>query len=127
LREPIEDDPAGPRYRTQARWIERGARLLGLSGTLEDRAAERIAEELELLGLEHHALRQRFRRSGRLEERGTVLSELLLLPLDGMLWARLLAAGHLASVWKAPKLWVPQLGQSLSPFSRSVRAMRAPP
>jgi hypothetical protein len=57
-----------------------------------------------------------------------VLSELLLmLPLDGMLWARLLAAGDLASAWKAPKLWVPQLGQSLSPFSRFLRAMRAPP
>jgi hypothetical protein len=87
-----------------------------------------IAEELGILGLEHRVLRRRYVRSRGLQARGVVLSELLLkLPVGEMLWARLLAAGTVACLFKAPKLWVPQLGQSLSPFSQILRATRGPP
>jgi hypothetical protein len=99
-----------------------------LSPELNERAAEQIAQELGLMGLEHHALREHFGLCSRLEQRGKVISELLsMLPVDRTLWVRLLAAGQLCGLWAAPKLWVPELGQSLGPFSRLLRMMRAPP
>src|SRR5687767_9884415 len=82
LREVIEDDPPGPRYRTQERWLGLGARLLGLGSSVGDRQAEQIAEELGLMGLEHRALRRRFEQASRLEARGQVIAEALsMLPL----------------------------------------------
>ena len=120
LREPIEDDPPGPRYRTQALWLERGARLLGLSGALSERAAKQIAHQLALMGLEHHALREQFGLCSRLEQRGKLLSELLsMLPLDCTLWVRLLAAGQLCGPWAPRSCGSRSSGKASVPFRGS--------
>lgn len=128
IKDVIEDDPIGWRYRTLGRWIERGARLLGLSQAVDERAAEQIGTELGLLGMDHHILRERFGQSSRLQARGQVLREALSkLPQDRLMWSRILAAGQIAGLWRAPLQWVPELGQCVSPTSRLLRVWRGPP
>lgn len=128
LHEPVLGDPVAPRYATQRRWLERAGRILGLSASVEERLSERIAEELDLMGLEHQGARQRFVGARRLQERGAaVVSVLSQVGLAPGLWQRLLAAGYLGGAWARPWLWSPQVGRRLSPWSRVARAVRGPP
>ena len=121
-------DPVAPRYATQRRWLERAGRILGLSGAVEGRLSERIAEELDLMGLEHRSARRRFLAARSLQQRGAaVVSELSQLAQAPGLWLRLLASGYLGGVWARPWLFLPQVGRRLSPFSPVGRAARGPP
>ena len=117
-----------PRYTTQRRWLERAGRILGLSAAVEGRLSERIAEELDLMALEHQPARQRFVAARRLQERGAaVVSVLSRVRLDAALWQRLLVAGYLGGAWARPWVWSPQVGRRLSPFSPVARTVRGPP
>ncbi len=121
-------DPVAPRYATQRRWLERAGRILGLSAAVEGRLSERIAEELDLMGLEHQPARQCFVGARRLQERGAaVVSVLSQVTLDAAVWQRLLTAGYLGGAWGRPWVWSPQVGRRLSPWSRVARAVRGPP
>ncbi len=125
LHEAVLGDPVTPRYTTQRRWLERAGRILGLSTT--GRRSEQIAEELDLMVLEHHPARQRFQ-TRSLEERGAaVVSVLDQLRLDSGLWQRLLIAGYQGRAWARPWVWSPQVGRLLSPWSQVARAVRGPP
>ncbi len=128
LHEPVLGDPVAPRYATQRRWLERVGRILGLSAAVEGRQAEQIAEELDLMGLEHWPARQRFVAARSLRERGTAVASVLSqLALDAAVWLRLLTAGYLGGAWARPWVWSPPVGRRLSPFSRVGRAVRGPP
>jgi hypothetical protein len=128
LRDPIRGDGPGPRYATQARWVERCARLLGLSEQVGARIAEQIAEELGVPGMEQRRLRTSYAQAATLQQRGNLIAELLAeLRLDEALWGRLLAAGFLAGLWGVPRLFFPSLQRAVSPISRVGRALRGPP
>ncbi len=128
LHEPVRGDPVAPRYATQRRWLERAGQILGLSAAVEGRLSERIAEELDLMGLEHQPARQRFVGARRLQERGAaVVAVLSEVALDASVWQRLLAAGYLGGAWARPWVWSPQVGRRFSPWSRVARAVRGPP
>jgi hypothetical protein len=128
VHEPVVGDGEGPRYQTQRRWLERGGRLLGLSGAVEERTAEQIAAELDLGALEHRSARDRFLAGRSLQQRGAAVVALLgEVALDGALWPRLLAAGYLGGAWARPWLGSPQVGRRLSPLSRVGRTVRGPP
>jgi len=128
LHEPVLGDPVAPRYATQRRWLERAGQILGLSAAVESRVSERIAEELDLMGLEHQPARQRFVAARRLQERGAAIASVLSrVRLDAAVWQRLLAAGYLGDAWARPWVWSPQVGRRLSPWSRVARAVRGPP
>ena len=128
LHEPVYGDPVAPRYATQRRWLERTGQILGLSAAVAGRLSERIAEELDLMALEHQPARQGFVDGHTLQERGeAVVSALSRLAVDAALWQRLLAAGHLGGAWARPWVWSPQVGRRLSPFSPVARAVRGPP
>jgi len=121
-------DPVAPRYATQRRWLERAGRILGLSHAVEGRLAERIAEELDVMGLEHRSTRRRFLAARSLQQRGAaVASELSQLALAPGLWLRLLASGFLGGAWAFPWLFSPRVGRRLSLFSAAGRAARGPP
>ncbi len=121
-------DPVAPRYTTQRRWLERAGRILGLSCTVEVRLSERIAEELDLMGLDHRSARRCFLTSRSLQQRGAaVASQLSQLALAPGLWLRLLASGCLGGAWAHPWLFLPQVGRRFSPFSQVGRAARGPP
>lgn len=127
-REPIEDDPVEPRYGTQLRWVQRGGRLLGLSPEVTSRTAERIGEQLGLMGLNHRRCRTRFAQARGLRERGGVILQVLAcIECDQALCSRMLAAGFLAGLWGAPRIWVLELRRSVSPLSRVARALRNSP
>ncbi len=128
LHEPVLGDPVAPRYATQRRWLERAGRILGLSRAVETRQSERIAEELDLTGLEHQSARRCFLAARSLQQRGAaVASELSQLALSPGLWLRLLASGFLGGAWAYPWLFSPQVGRRLSLFSSAGRAARGPP
>ncbi len=128
LHEPVLGDPVSPRYVTQRRWLERAGRILGLSRAVEGRLSERIAEELDLMGLEHRSARRRFLAARSLQQRGAaVVSELSQLALAPGLWLRLLASGSLGGAWAFPWLFSPQVGRRISLFSPAGRAARGPP
>ena len=117
-----------PRYATQRRWLERAGRILGLSRAVEGRLSERIAEEMDLMGLEHRLARRCFLAARSLQQRGAaVASELSQLALAPGLWLRLLASGFLGEAWAFPWLFSPQVGRRISLFSPAGRAARGPP
>ena len=93
---------------TQRRHLEISGRLLGLSG--DTRQGERIADLLELSGIEHHQAREQWSSAGTRRERGAVIvSQLVALCPDRD--DRLLAAGHVAGVWARPWRIDPQTGR----------------
>ena len=110
-----------PLYRTQARWIDRSSRLLGLSSDIDDAAAESIGRSLGVSGLDHARARRGVAAAGGLVERGVAIVDLLgHIPLDATVGGRLLAAGDRAGLWGTPSLWSPALGRRLFPGSGTV-------
>lgn len=116
LRDGYGGDFDAPLYRTQARWLERSSRLLGLSRDVDDARAEAIGRSLGVPGLEHARARRGVSRARGLFGRGVAIVALLGgLVLDATIGSRLLAAGHRAGLWGTPSLWSPRLGRRLFP------------
>ena len=128
LAEPIEGDPKEPRSATQRRRILRCGQLLGLSAATPPRAAERIAQQLGIMGLEHRRCRERFGSSRSLRRRGEAIATVLrAMECDSPLCSRMLAAGFLAGLWGPPGIWVVELGRCVSPLSLVGQSLRGPP
>ena len=116
LRDGCGGDFHEPLYRTQARRINRGSKLLGLSADADEACAEAIARSLGVPGLEHARARRQVGAARRLVERGRAIVGLLeQIRLDAIVGSRLLAAGYQAGLWGAPSLWSPRLGRRLFP------------
>jgi hypothetical protein len=116
LREGYSGDFQEPLYRTQARWIERGGTLLGLSADIDEACAEAVARSLGVRGLDHARARRQMGAAGRLADRGqAIVGVLEQISLDASVGGRLLAAGHRVRLWGAPSLWSPQVGRRLFP------------
>lgn len=86
-------------------------RLLGLEG--EVRLGERIADLLDLSGLDHHRARARWSGTQSRRERGPLVVGLLV-SLDPGRVDRLLAAGHFAGLWGRPWWIDPETGRRRS-------------
>lgn len=98
------DDRRQLTLRTQRRWLQRGAALLGL--IQQGELSEQIRARLTLPGLDHRQARIGFAAGQSLRERGGAVTSLLAeLAMDAELWRGLLAAGHLAGLWGPPALW----------------------
>jgi len=128
LRERMGEKAQPGGYGSQRRWIERSARVLGLSDAIKPPVVEEIVEQLEVNGLEHHKARERYGLASGLVERGkAILSVLNLIRFGEDLCARLMAAGTLGGCWGGVVLWDPKFSRRLSPLSRVGRASRSPP
>jgi len=109
------------RWRTQGRWLQLGARLLGIdpvANNAEDEPhyREQIAETLGVPALRLRDGAQRYRLSRGYRERGrAVLKVLQQLPTPRSLAERLLAAGAIAGLWGRPSRWDPG-GRTLRPL-----------
>ena len=130
LRDGHGGDFDAPLYRTQARWIDRSSRLLGLSSDVDAAGAEAIGRFLGATGLDHARARRGVITARGLVERGVAIVGLLgRLVLDATIGARLLAAGHRAGLWGTPSLWSPRLRRRLFPGPGTVAlglALRPP-
>ena len=128
VHEPVQDDPDGPRLRTQRRWLERAAHVLGLCQAVSVEIVGRVVSVLGLMGLDHQRAWHRFSATRRMREQGGAVSGLLeQLPLDAQLWARLLAAGGLGQAWGEARMLVASIGRLNTPQAVIARAGRAPP
>jgi hypothetical protein len=123
-----EDGPPRPRHATVRRQLARAARLLGLSGDVDERQAEAVALALDLAGLDHTRARRAFAEGKSLRERGgAIVSALERMPLGGDLEGRLLLAGFLVGLWGPPLVWdalrsratFPRAGTILAKCSRN--------
>ncbi len=115
-------------YGTQRRWIERSARVLGLSESIKPPVVEEIVEQLEVNGLEHDEAREQYGLASGLVERGTaIVSVLNLIRFGDSLCARLMAAGYLGGCWGRVVFWDPRFNRRVSLLSRVDRASRSPP
>jgi hypothetical protein len=105
------ESPSG--WRTQGRWLQLGARLLGIGpaadGTAdEQRYREQMAGMLGVSALHVLEGARRFRSSRGYRERGRAVMALLArLPTPRSLGERLLAAGAIAGLWGRPSRWDP--------------------
>jgi hypothetical protein len=105
-RESPVDDPR--RRRTQRRYLELCATLLGLSHEMEDEVCQRIAACLGIAWLLLSDRRAVYQSAVTYMERGPVIKSVLeMIPLDRSLSHRLLTAGFIAGLWGRPKLWDP--------------------
>ena len=128
LREGMGEKAQPGGYGSQRRWIERSARVLGLSDAIKPPVVEEIVEQLGVSGLEHHKAREQYGLASGLVERGkAILSVLNLIRFGDDLCARLMAAGTLVGCWGRVVLWDPKFSRRLSPLSRVGRASRSPP
>ena len=123
------DSPAGDprRRRTQGRRLELAGRLVGVHARvaeIDDAARERIATRL---GVPTLTLRTAAREwAASWARRGAaVLAVLLIVPVDGALLDRILAAGALGGLWARPRRWDAVRGTwVMAPSPRSVRPER---
>ncbi len=128
LRERLAEKAQPGGYGTQRRWIERSARVLGLSDEIKPLVAEEIVEQLEVSGLEHNEAREQYGDARGLVERGkAIVSVLNLIRFGDGLCARLLAAGSLSGCWGRVVWWDPKFNRRMTPLSRVGRASRSPP
>lgn len=95
------------RRRTQGRWLDLGATLLGLIG-VEQRVRERLAELLGLDCLDLVEAARAFRQTRQWTDRGALIMRLLeRLPLRRSLCDDLLVCGAIAGLWGRPSRWDP--------------------
>jgi hypothetical protein len=105
-RESPANDPR--RRRTQRRYMELCATLLGLSPEMGDEVSQRIAECLGISWLVLSDRRAVYQSAVTYLERGPVIKGVLeMIPLDRSLSQRLLTAGFIADLWGRPKRWDP--------------------
>jgi hypothetical protein len=105
------------RWRTQGRWLQLGARLLGIGPAVYDtntdrgqRHRERMAGTLGLRTMHVLEGAQRYKDSRGYCDRGqTVMHVLHQLPMPRTLSERILAAGAIAGLWGQPSRWDPRL------------------
>jgi hypothetical protein len=96
------------RRRTQRRYMELCATLLGLSHEMEDEVCQRIAACLGIAWLLLSDRRAVYQSAVTYRERGPVIKSILeMIPLDRSLSHRLLTAGFIAGLWGRPKRWDP--------------------
>src|SRR5437867_11313354 len=74
VHEPVQDDPDGPRLRTQRRWLERAAHVLGLCQAVSVEIVGRVVSVLGLMGLDHQRAWHRFSATRRMREQGGAVS-----------------------------------------------------
>ncbi len=128
LREGMGEGAQPGGYGSQRRWIERSARVLGLSDAIKPPVVEEIVEQLGLSGLEHHKAREQYGLASGLVERGkAIVSVLNLIRVGDDLCARLMAAGYLSGCWGRVVFWDPRFNRRVSLLSRIGRAIRSPP
>src|ERR1700722_1799990 len=99
------------RWRTQGRWLGRGARLLGIEpepGGEELRHGEQRARQLRVPTLVLVDGARRFREARGYRERGeAILAVLAAMEGGRTLGDRLLSAGAIAGLWGRPSRWDP--------------------
>jgi hypothetical protein len=96
------------RRRTQRRYLELCARLLGLSHEMGDEVCQRIAASLGIAWLLLSDRRGGYLSAVTYMERGPVIKSVLeMIPVDRSLAHRLLTAGFIAGLWGRPKRWDP--------------------
>lgn len=101
---PSEDDW---RQRTQGRWLELGAKLLGLD-EVGERVREQLAERLGLDCLDVIEEARAYRAAIGLRGRGRVIARMLArLPIRRSLCDDLLVCGSIAGLWGRPSRWDP--------------------
>jgi hypothetical protein len=102
---PVDDSR---RKRTQQRYLELCARLLGLSHEMEDEVCQRIAASLGIAWLLLSDRRALYQSAVTYMERGPVIKSVLeKVSVDRSLAHRLLTAGFIAGLWGRPKWWDP--------------------
>lgn len=111
--------------RTQRRWMERSAQLLGL---VPSPVVEWIRDQLGVAGMDHHQASIQYQATASLKAQGkAVLNVERRINRDRSRLLRLLAAGSLSGLWGHPFLWDPARGQRFSLLGRTIRTLRAPP
>ena len=103
------DSPAGDprRRRTQGRRLELAGRLVGVHprvAEIDAAARERIATRLGVPTLVLHTAARAWAASWA-RRAAAVLAVLLIVPVDGTLLDRFLAAGHVGGLWPRPRRW----------------------
>lgn len=93
--------------RTQGRWLNLAATLLGLT-EVEQRVREQLAERLGLAAMDVIEAARSHQRSTLWSGRGRVIARLLVrLPAGRSLCDALLACGAIAGLWGRPSRWDP--------------------
>lgn len=96
------------RRRTQRRYMEQCAALLGLSFEMEEPVSQSIAECLGVAWLGLSDQRRVYQSAQTYLERGPVIAAVLeMIPVDRSLSYRLLLAGFIAGLWGRPRRWDP--------------------
>lgn len=105
-RESPADNPR--RRRTQRRYMELCATLMGLCPETDDAVSQRIASILGIAWLSLSDRRAAYQTAATYMERGAVIKGVLeMIPLDRSLSQRLLTSGFMAGLWGRPKRWDP--------------------
>lgn len=96
------------RRRTQCRYIELCATLLGLSYEVDAAVSQRIASFLGIAWLVLSDQRRVYQSAITYMERGPAIAAVLeMIPVDRSLAHRLLTAGFIAGLWGRPSRWDP--------------------
>lgn len=96
------------RRRTQRRYMDQCATLLGLSSAVEETVSQRIAECLGVAWLPLSDQRKRYQSAVTYLEQGPVIKAVLeMIPVDRALAHRILTAGFIAGMWGRPLWWDP--------------------
>ena len=94
------------RRRTQGRRLELAGRLLGIHPEIDARTRERVATRLRVPTMTLRTAARSW--AGSWQACGAaILTVLLVLPVDGSLLDRILAAGAVAELWSLPQRWDP--------------------
>jgi hypothetical protein len=123
-------DRSTPCRRTQRRWIEQAAKLLGLVKELPQRMADEVCQELGIGGLEHRKARGAWAEARDIRSRSrAVLSILALLVIDGHVYRRVLASGHITGSLATGYIWDCERSRRLFPALGTSRGYgdRSPP
>jgi hypothetical protein len=96
------------RRRTQRRYIEMVALLLGLSYEMDEAVSQRIAGCLGIAWLCLSDQRRVYQSAQTYHTRGAAIAAVLeMIPVDRSLSHRLLMAGFIAGLWGRPRRWDP--------------------
>ncbi len=114
--ETIADDPATWRLRTQRRWVQQGAKMLGLLTEVPGRTAEIAARILRVPGTAHQEARHAWANARDIRARSrAVVSILALITMDAQAPARLLGAATHTGGTAPAYIWSPGIRRRLFP------------
>ena len=118
LHDRLDNERGIPCLRTQRRWVERCGEILGLASDLPKRAAESVAELLDIAGMAHGEARKRWAAARDIRGRScAVVSVLALLSVDENLLYRLLGAGCISGALPASGLFSAEASALVFPGS----------